>query len=483
MTARRFCALLLAASLASCTVGPKDTPPTVEVPLAYRATSTTAEAAWPSDFWWRGFGSLELNGLIDAARADNFDLAAAVARVAQADAQLTIAGAPLLPAAGASAKESWTRQQTTRRVGGSFATTTGYTETRLYNLTPSISWELDFWGRVRSTRDSALASALATRFDQQTVALTVVTSVASVWFQALAQQDRLDISGRNIADAEQVLEAVRARRSVGTASELDVAQQETLVANLRAQTPALRNQLEQQLNALGVLTGRPASAITVRPGTLTNLSLPETAPGVPSSLLARRPDIASAEASLRAANANIRVARAAMFPQFELTGSAGWQNIALPLLFGPGSLFANAALSATQTIFDNGAKGAQVSFSQARYDEVLANYRKTVIQAFTDVENAITAYRFTTEQEALTRQAVVTAQRAADIARAQVLAGTIDIVTALQTQTALFNDLDALAQVRLARFQALLSLYKALGGGWSKSDIAAPDPSLLQGIL
>ena len=146
-------------------------------------------------------------------------------------------------------------------------------------------------------------------------------------------------------------------------------------------------------------------------------------------------------------------------------------------------MFANAALSATQTIFDNGAKQAQVAYDQARADELLADYRKTVVQAFTDVDNAISAYRLTTEQEGLERQAVATAQRAADIARAQVLAGTIDIVTALQAQTTLFNDLDLLAQVRLARFQALLSLYKALGGGWSQADIAAPDTALFQGVL
>ena len=234
--------------------------------------------------------------------------------------------------------------------------------------------------------------------------------------------------------------------------------------------------MEQQINGLGILTGRPPSAITVRPGTLTALALPEISADVPSRLLTRRPDIASAEAQLAAQGANIKVARAAFFPQISLSGSAGWQNIALPLLFGPGSLFASAAASATQTIFDNGQRQANLDFARARYDELLADYRKTVVQGFTDVENAITAYRYTTEQEALERVAVATAQRAADIARAQLLAGTVDIVTALQAQTTLFSDLDLLAQVRLARFQALLSLYKALGGGWSKGDILQEVP-------
>jgi len=155
----------------------------------------------------------------------------------------------------------------------------------------------------------------------------------------------------------------------------------------------------------------------------------------------------------------------------------------LPLLFGPGSFFANAVASATQTIFDNGQRSGTLALARARYDELLADYRQTVVQAFTDVDNAIISYRLATEQEALEQTAVATAQRAADIARAQLLAGTVDIVTALQAQTALFSDLDLLAQVRLARFQALLSLYKALGGGWSKADISAPAVSLLQDVF
>ena len=449
----------------------------LEVPAAYRATPSSAATAWPAPDWWRGFGSAELDGLIAAARGANFDLDIAMARVRQADAQAAIAGAPLLPSVTAQGRDSWNRNSLTRRVGTAGSQPTGvYYEARSYSLSPTVTWELDFWGRVSSGRDAARASALASRFDQQSVALSVVSAVASTWFQALALQDRLAVSARNLADAEQILAAIQARETVGTASQLDIAQQAALVAGLRTQQPNLRNQMEQQINGLGILTGRPPSAITVRPGTLTNLALPEIGANVPSSLLNRRPDIASAEAQLAAQGANINVARAAFFPQISLSGTAGWQNLALPILFGPGSLFASAAASATQSIFDNGQRQANLDLTRARYDELLANYRKTVVQGFTDVENAITAYRYTTEQEALTRVAVATAQRAADIARAQLLAGTVDIVTALQAQTTLFTNLDLLAQVRLARFQALLSLYKALGGGWSKGDILQEVP-------
>ena len=205
-------------------------------------------------------------------------------------------------------------------------------------------------------------------------------------------------------------------------------QQAALVAGIRATIPDLRSQAEQQINGLGILTGQPPEAITVRPGTLNTLSLPEVAPGLPSDLLARRPDVAYAEASLASARANVVAARAAMFPKIELTATGGWQAFTLGTLFGPGSLFAQAAIGATQTIFDNGALQANVEQSRGRADELLADYRKSIVQAFTDVENALTAYRFATEQETLQRDAVATAQRAADIARAQLLAGISDIV-------------------------------------------------------
>jgi NodT family efflux transporter outer membrane factor (OMF) lipoprotein len=262
-----------------------------------------------------------------------------------------------------------------------------------------------------------------------------------------------------------------------------VAQQAALVAGVRATIPDLRSNAEQQINALGVLVGQLPESIKLSPGTLNTLSLPEVAPGLPSDLLLRRPDIASAEAQLVEANANIRQARANFYPQISLTGSLGVQSAALATLFGPTSTLVNAAASATQTIFDNGLKRGQYDLTVAQEEELVADYRKAVVQAFTDVENALTQYRYVTEQEKLEKQAVDVAQNAADIARAQVLAGTSDIVTALQAQSTLFTDLDTYAQVRLARFEALVALYKALGGGWQIQDTAPAETHLLQGVI
>jgi outer membrane protein TolC len=176
--------------------------------------------------------------------------------------------------------------------------------------------------------------------------------------------------------------------------------------------------------------------------------------------------VAEAEAQLVAANFDIKVARAAFFPSIQLTGSYGFANAALNTLFTPGGTLVSLAAGLTQPLFDGGLLRGQLEQAKGRHDELLADYRKSVVQAFTDVEDALTAWRFTTEQEALQRQAVATAQRAANIARAQMQAGTADVTTVLQAETTLFNAADTLAQVRLARFQALLNLYKALGGGW-----------------
>ncbi|MCC6717003.1 MAG: efflux transporter outer membrane subunit [Acetobacteraceae bacterium] len=459
--------------LGGCSLGPAYHAPQLDLPASYRAAATEG-GTWPAEDWWQGFASPELDALIADARANSPDIQAAVARVRQADAQLRLAGASLWPVVGVSASEQWARSAISRRVGSQLVPTGRYGESRSFSVGPTVSWEADLWGRLAAGREAAASAALATRFDERSVALSVVAAVASTWFQALALQDRVDVATRNLGDAERILAAITARAQAGTASQLDVSQQAALVAGVRARIPGLRSQLEQQVNALGVLTGRAPAAITVRPGTLATLALPSVAPGLPSELLARRPDVAAAEADLRGANANIKAARAAFFPSVTLSGRAGFENIALATLFGPGSLFASAVATAAQSIFDGGARSATLERNRGRYDELLANYRRAVIEAFTDVENALQAWRYSSEQEGLSREAVATSQRAADIARAQLLAGTIDLIAVLNAQNTLFSNLDTLAQVRLARFQALLALYKALGGGWSAAELAPP---------
>jgi len=471
-------------ALAGCDLGPDYHRPDLEIPPAYRASTATAAAAWPAEDWWRGFGSPELTSLVDQARRENFDLLAAIARVRQADAQVRIAGAGLLPSLGVTANANWLQESLANAgVGGRGRTTN--VDVHDYTAGLNISYVLDFWGKIAANRQAAVANAMFSRFDQQTVALTVVTSVASTWFTALGDADLLVVQQHNLADSEQTLAVIRGRLDVGTASALDLAQQEALVDGLRATIPALRSQLEQQVIGLGILIGQPPEAVTAQPGTLDTLALPPVGAGLPSELLQRRPDVASAEAQLIAANFDVKVARAAFFPQIQLTGSAGFEATALGVLFGPGGFLTTAAAGLSQPIFDGGVLRGQLEQARGRQAELLEDYRKAVVQAFTDVDNALVAWRYATEQEALQRVAVDTARRAADIARAQMAAGTVDITTVLTAETTYFADETTLVQVRLARAQALLSLYKALGGGWNEPPGPVPDqfPGLSPGVV
>ena len=505
---KRRTLLLATAGLAGCRLGPEYERPALDLPDAFRATPDNAVAAWPEAGWWRAFGSPELDQLIERARGYNTDLAAAAARIVQADAQARISGAPLLPTINGTGSFSYNRTGTgesssrsrtssvisslgagslgtgtlgagslgTGSVATSSVVTTSsnshYFDSRSYSLGLGTSYDLDFWGRNRANFQSAQASALSTRFDQETVALTVIASVANTYFQVLAGQDRLRVAQRNLRDAERILGAYRARLSVGTANALDVSQQEALVAGQRASLPSFQNTIEQQRIALGILVGTPPERVTIAGGSLEGLPVPMVVPGLPSELLQRRPDVASAETLLIAANANIRAARAAFFPDITLTAQGGLTSAALSTLTGPGTLVAQLAAALAQPIFDNGLRRGQLDVAKGRYQELVADYARAILQSFTDVEQALTAIRYVGEQEALEQAAIKVAQRSADIANAQLQAGTIDIITSLNTQQTLYNDLDLLTQIRLARFQALVNLYKALGGGWQQQGAA-----------
>jgi multidrug efflux system outer membrane protein len=456
----------------------------LDIPAAYRATAESAADAWPAEDWWTGFGSPELNALVEQARTRNFDIQAAIARVSQADAQVRIGGAALLPTLNGTASADWqhlgisTSNTSFRGATGSNASA----DFRTYSVGLSAAYQLDFWGHNWSHRQSVIASAEFSRFDQRTVALTVVTNVANTWFTALALADRLALAKGNVADGEQTLAVIRGRLQVGTASALDVANQATLVSGEQATIPNFQSQLEQAVISLGILIGEPPEHITVRPRTLTALKLPVVSPGLPSALLDRRPDVASAEAQLTASGFDVTTARTAFYPSINLTGSLGYQAPALNALINPGGFVASLAAGLTAPIFDGGALRGALEQARGHQAELLADYRKAVVQAFTDVDNALTAWRYGTEQEKLQRIAVDIARQASLIARQQMLAGTADVTAVLTAEAALFNAEDTLAQVRLARVQVLLNLYKALGGGWKKSD-AEKFPGLSPGMV
>jgi len=425
-------------------------------------TTATTVAAWPSADWWRQFGSPQLNDLISQAQKANDDIASAIARVRQADAQVQVAGAPLLPAIGVSADAN--RQRAKPSV-----TSAPGTRPITYNqfsAQASASYQLDFWGKNQAVFNAARYSANASRYDHATVELTVMTSVATTYFQALELHDRLDVAERDLSTAQTILKDLTFEETVGTANALDVAQQATTVAVINASIPPLRQQLRQTIDALAVLVGKMPQDLEAPGGTLSDLSEPVVGPGLPSELLARRPDVASAEAQLMAANANIQAARAAFFPSIDLTASGGFVSTALSGLISPANKVFSLTGGVAQDIFQGGALVGGYRLNKARYSELLSDYHKSVISAFSNVEDALVATQQTAEQYRRQQDAVAKARRAYEITEIQLHAGTVNVLTVLNTQTTLFSAEDALVQVRFAHLQALVQLFNALGGGW-----------------
>ncbi|HEX4327819.1 MAG TPA: efflux transporter outer membrane subunit [Burkholderiales bacterium] len=443
--------------LAGCNLGPFYKRPDLPVPAAWNEPADREAAPWPSADWWRGFRSAELDGYIERARRANYDLAAAMARVREADAQATIAGAALLPSLSGDVNAFKERILTTNNT---------YINAKQISPELSASYMVDFWGKNRAARQAALAAAAASRNDQATIELTVMTSVAQTYFQIIELRDRLAVAEGNLANAQNTLKGLRRQMEVGIVTALDVAQEETTVATLAAVIPPLRQQLRQMVNALAILIGEAPENLETSAARLADFQVPTVGAGLPSELLARRPDIAEAENQLIAANANIQVARAAFFPSLTLTAAGGVASTALSTLFKGGTGVYSLAASVVAPIFDGGALKGQYEFAKARYDELAANYQKAVISAYGNVENALVALQQTTELERREQAAVNTATRAYNITQAQLRSGTVNILTVLNTQTALFSAQDALVQAKYAHLQAVLGLYNALGGGW-----------------
>jgi NodT family efflux transporter outer membrane factor (OMF) lipoprotein len=454
--------LAVVATSAGCILT-KDLPaPELDIPAGYNAAPSTHADTPPTLDWWRGFRSSELTSLMEEAQTVNLDIAAASARIIQADQQARIAGAALLPTVSTGGQETYSRTSGSSSSG----LTNGGREVVNYSSSLSASYEIDFWGKNHDAALAAEETATASRFDRDVVALTTLTGVANAYFQVLAAQDRIRTANRNIASADRILDAIKQRLKAGTGTDLDVAQQESVLANQRAAVPPLRQALAQNVNALATLVSRPPESIKVKGGSLDRIGSPRVTSGLPSELLTQRPDIRRQEAQLASATANVGSARAQFFPSIQLTGQGGYQSSALVSLFQPHAAFFSLVGGLTQPIFDGGRILGNFNYTKAQQDELLQTYRKTVVSAFADVDNALVAIRQTTEKLRLQREVVAASQRAFQLSEQQLKAGTADIVTVLNTQLTLFQAEDSLSQAQLARLQAIVSLYQALGGGW-----------------
>jgi outer membrane protein, multidrug efflux system len=432
----------------------------LEVPARYGAAGVTPRGARPALDWWRGFRSAELTTLIEDAQNDNLDIGAAIARIIQADAQSKIAGAPLLPALDFDGSATKSRLP-------------GGPESKKYRVALTASYEIDFWGKNRALSRAAQETAVATRFGKEVVVLTTIASVGTAYFNVLSAQDRLRIARQNLTAAIGVLNLIKQRKDAGTASDLDVAQQESLVANVRAVIPLLDQSLRENIAALAVLIGRAPSNFKVKGGSLYALAVPRVAPGLPSELLLQRPDIRAAEANLASADANVAAARAAFLPSISLTAQGGYESPALKLLFTPQSAFYSLVTSLAQPLLDGFRLEGQLELAKGVQLELLKIYCQTILAGFRDVEIALIAIADTTRREQLQRDVVTSSRRAFDLAKTRLEGGITDLVVLLQTQQTLFSADDQLSLARVARLQAVLSLFQALGGSWLPPGVGA----------
>jgi NodT family efflux transporter outer membrane factor (OMF) lipoprotein len=466
----RMSACIAALATAACST---PTPVALEpsdVPGAYSSPIPGSSQTWPTPEWWKTFTSNELAGLEETARTDNLDLAAAAARVLQAQAQTGVAGSALFPNIGATASA---KRGGGPRLPAPPCTVNCSNTGNSFGASIQASYQLDLWGLARNNLRAAEQSLRSSQFTQETVALTVASDVANTYLDVLALRERIAITKQNIDAAKRILAITQAKVTNGVSSNLDLAQQKAQLAGQEARLPALEEQEREARYALAVLEGRAPEGFDVSTQSVEGITPPLVAPGLPSQLLERRPDIATAEANLRAAHASVDAARAAFFPQIGLTGSAGYASFALSHLFNPSSFLWDIGASLLETIFNGGLHAAQSDLAKAREKELVATYRSTVLNAFSDTESALGQVSSLAEQQKFTEDQVTAATEAFRISELQYREGVADLLSVLQTQQTLFTAQDTLVQIKLARLQAVVSLYQALGGGWT---VAATPP-------
>ena len=438
-----------------------------DVPASFEQKPPASAPVWPAHDWWSNYGDPQLSTLMAQAEANNLDIAQAAARLKQADARARQAGAPLLPQVGAVA-------DTTSFYGAANGASQRETD---FNAGLDVSYELDFWGKNRDVLESAQAAALASRADRQTVALTVTSGVATTYFQLLSLRERISVAQANLRSSQDILNLVQRRVTAGYSAPADLTQQRAALAAEQAVLPALQQQELEARNALAILLGRPPEGLNVIGESLGALSPPPVAPGLPSELLARRPDIAAAEANLKSAHADLAAARAAFFPSITLTASGGVAYPAVSAVVNTLPATGLALLgtaSIIQTIFDNGLIEGRVEETRAREQELLAAYRAAVISSFSDVENALGSFAHLTAQEAALREQVTQAEKVLIAARRKYVAGSADFLVVTDAQRALYSARDQESDIRRARLAASVALFKALGGGFNSQAQSPP---------
>jgi NodT family efflux transporter outer membrane factor (OMF) lipoprotein len=461
-----FKILLILIVIPGCSVGPDYQRPDAPIPATFKELKGWREAL-PRDQeiktkWWEAFGDPILNTLAEQVNVSNQSIAQAESQYRQAQALVQLARADYFPTVGAAA--SFIR---TGQAGDSLGTV------NQHQVSLNAAWEVDLWGRVRRQVESKTASAAASFADLQAMRLSMQTALALNYFQLRT----LDAQRKNLNDAVEAygkaLELTQNRYLAGVAAKADVAAAQTQLKSTQAQAIDIGVQRAQLEHALAILTGKAPADFSLPPVTFIppQIKIPV---GIPSDLLERRPDIASAERRMASANAQIGVAKAAYYPSLSLSGSLGYQSAALASLFTtPSSFWALGPLALSAILFDGGARKAQTEQATAAYEATVASYRQTVLAGFQDVEDNLAALRILDEEEQMQQLAVDSARESVTMTTNQYRAGIISYLNVVTAQTiALTNERVAIS-ISGQRLKAAALLVKALGGGWSAAEVSA----------
>jgi len=447
-----------------CAVGPNYRRPAADVPAGWKTAAPVANAGpAKASLWWRNFQDPELTLLVEGGLKNNLDVQLAEARLRQARAARGVISGGFWPTLTASGSA-----QRGANAGSTSNNPFGAATTHSFQAGLDAVWELDIFGGVRRNVESADAAVEAAQAGMGDVQVTLAAEVALDYLQVRSSQEQIAIAHESLSAERHIAGLIHQRLKVGFASALDAANADAQVATTASAIPPLETSLQQAIHALGVLMGRPPDDLAgelSQPGSVPSV-LPEVPIGLPSDLIRRRPDVRAAEAQLHAATAQIGAAVADFFPRFPLTASAGYQSSRLRTLFATASRSWSIGPTVTWPILQGGSIAANVRVQEALRDQAYLTYRKTVLTALQEVEDALVALANEEDNRKALTEAAVQNRRALDLSGRLYAQGEADFLAVLDAERSLYSSQTALAQSRLAASAEIVALYKALGGGW-----------------
>jgi NodT family efflux transporter outer membrane factor (OMF) lipoprotein len=457
--------------LAGCMVGPDYVRPTAPVPSAFKEMAGW-KAAQPQDDaprgpWWESFGDAELDALMRQVDVSNQTIAVAAARMREAQAATQAVRAALFPVVTGNAAALHSA-----RAAGTAAGTSTSTVANSYNVALDINWEIDLWGGVRRGVESSTATAQASAADLAAATLSAQALLAQDYLLLRVQDAQIELLNDTVAGYEKSLQLTRNQYAAGIVARGDVAQAEAQLKSTQAQVFDARISRAQLEHAIAVLIGKPPSELSIAARAL-SVRFPAIPVALPSELLERRPDVAAAERRAAAANAQIGVAQAAFFPSLSLSAGGGFQSSAIGNLLSLPSRYWALGPALAQTLFDAGLRSAQKAQAVATYDETVASYRSTVLTAFQEVEDNLTALALLEQEAAVQDDAVKAARESVAIATNQYKAGTTSYLAVVVLQAAALNNERSALAILARRLAASVGLVKAVGGGWNADSLAA----------